>query len=115
LQDAFKQMAEMLETVDKHGRGLHRGWWWPVGPKLVFTRWQHQYQKLWVPLIFVQSYQNKRKHCDTAGRPAPYFSLPLLPSASPSWSIPEEVLLKLCSEPLLKYLLSFYGLKPIFN
>jgi hypothetical protein len=25
LQDAFKQMAEMLETVDKHGRGLHRG------------------------------------------------------------------------------------------
>jgi hypothetical protein len=25
-----------------------RGWWWPVGSKVVSTRWQHQSQKLWM-------------------------------------------------------------------
>jgi hypothetical protein len=28
-------MAGALESVHTHGRGLLRGWWWPVSPKLV--------------------------------------------------------------------------------
>jgi hypothetical protein len=32
----FKKIAEALGTVHMRGRGLPRGWWWPVGPKLVF-------------------------------------------------------------------------------
>jgi hypothetical protein len=31
-------MAETLRTVHKRGRGLLRGWWWEVGPKLVFDQ-----------------------------------------------------------------------------
>jgi hypothetical protein len=27
-----------LGKVHMGGRGLHRGWWWPVGPKLVFDQ-----------------------------------------------------------------------------
>jgi hypothetical protein len=37
-QDAFKKMVEALGTVHKRGRGLLRGWWWPVGPKLIFDQ-----------------------------------------------------------------------------
>jgi hypothetical protein len=33
-QDAFKKMAKGRNGV----RGLLRGWWWPVGPKLVFNQ-----------------------------------------------------------------------------
>jgi hypothetical protein len=29
--DAFKKWQA-------HGRGLLQGWWWPVGPKLVFDQ-----------------------------------------------------------------------------
>jgi hypothetical protein len=45
-------MSETLGTVHMRGRGLLRGWWWPVGPKLVFfTRRQLQSQKLWIALF----------------------------------------------------------------
>jgi hypothetical protein len=43
-------MAEALWTVQKLRRGLLRGLWWPVGPKLVLTRWQHQSQ-LWTWIV----------------------------------------------------------------
>jgi hypothetical protein len=32
------KMAETLGTVDTRRRGLLRGWWWPVGPKLIFEQ-----------------------------------------------------------------------------
>jgi hypothetical protein len=35
-QDAFQKMVEALGTVLTSGRELFRGWWWPMGPKLVF-------------------------------------------------------------------------------
>jgi hypothetical protein len=31
-------MAEAWGTVHTLGKGLLRGWWWPVGPKLVFDQ-----------------------------------------------------------------------------
>jgi hypothetical protein len=37
-QEAFKKMAEALGTAHTCGRGLLRGWWWPVGPELVFNQ-----------------------------------------------------------------------------
>jgi hypothetical protein len=46
-------MAEALGTVHTRGRGLLRGWWWPVGSKLVFD--QHQSRKLWMPLFNIPS------------------------------------------------------------
>jgi hypothetical protein len=30
-------MTEALGTVHMRRRGLLQGWWWPVGPKLVFN------------------------------------------------------------------------------
>jgi hypothetical protein len=33
-------LEEDLGMEHTHGRRLFREWWWPVGPKLVFTRWQ---------------------------------------------------------------------------
>jgi hypothetical protein len=49
--DALK-MAEVLGAVHtcRSGRLLW-GWWWPVGAKLALTRWQHQSQKLWTPVV----------------------------------------------------------------
>jgi hypothetical protein len=32
------KMAEALGTVHTRGRGLLQGWWWPIGPKLVFDK-----------------------------------------------------------------------------
>jgi hypothetical protein len=32
------EMAEALKTLNMRGRGLLRGRWWPVGPKLVFDQ-----------------------------------------------------------------------------
>jgi hypothetical protein len=37
-QDTFKKMAGALGTVHKRRRALLQGWWWPVGPKLVFDQ-----------------------------------------------------------------------------
>jgi hypothetical protein len=37
-QDAFKKMEEALEMVYRHGKGLFRGQWWPVSPKLEFDQ-----------------------------------------------------------------------------
>jgi hypothetical protein len=37
-QDSFKKMTETLVEAHTHGRGLLRGWWWPVGPQLVFDQ-----------------------------------------------------------------------------
>jgi hypothetical protein len=37
-QDTLKKMAELLGMVHTHGRGLLKGRWWPVGPKLVFDK-----------------------------------------------------------------------------
>jgi hypothetical protein len=31
-------MAEALGSVQTRGRGLLRGWWWLIGPKLVFDQ-----------------------------------------------------------------------------
>jgi hypothetical protein len=31
-------MAGTLEMVHKREKGLFGGWWWPVGPKLVFDQ-----------------------------------------------------------------------------
>jgi hypothetical protein len=39
--------SQSLRTVHMHGRGLLREWWWPVSPKLVFTRWLYQLRNLW--------------------------------------------------------------------
>jgi hypothetical protein len=36
--DAFKKMTKALRMVHTHGRGLLWGWWWSVGPKLVFDQ-----------------------------------------------------------------------------
>jgi hypothetical protein len=32
------KMAEVLGTMNMRGRGLPQGWWWPLGPKLVFDK-----------------------------------------------------------------------------
>jgi hypothetical protein len=45
--------------------------------------------------------------------PGTYFALLLISSASSSQSDPEEVHVKFILEPLQKYTLSFYGLKPV--
>jgi hypothetical protein len=37
-QNALEKMAEALGTVHTRGRGLLRGRWSPVGPKLVFDQ-----------------------------------------------------------------------------
>jgi hypothetical protein len=60
----------------------------------------------------LQSVHNKRIPRNAAGRPASCSAVPLVPSASSSQSVPEEVRSKLCSEPLVKYPPSFCGLKP---
>jgi hypothetical protein len=60
----------------------------------------------------VRSIRNKRKPCNATGKPAAYSAIPLVPSISSIQSVPEELRIKLCSEPLLKYPHSFYGLKP---
>jgi hypothetical protein len=31
-------MAEALRTLRTQGRGVFLGWWWPVGPNLVFDQ-----------------------------------------------------------------------------
>jgi hypothetical protein len=38
LPGCILKMAEALETVHTHGRGLLRGWWCPIGPKLFFNQ-----------------------------------------------------------------------------
>jgi hypothetical protein len=37
-QDVFKKMVEVPGTVHKRRRGIFWGWWWPIGPKLVFDQ-----------------------------------------------------------------------------
>jgi hypothetical protein len=37
-------------------KGLLRGCWWPVGPKLVSTRRQCQFQKLWTAVCSITKY-----------------------------------------------------------
>jgi hypothetical protein len=37
--------------VHKCERGLLLGWWWPVGSKLLFDRWQHQSRKLLIWIV----------------------------------------------------------------
>jgi hypothetical protein len=36
--DALKKIVYVLGTVYMCGRGLLRGLWWPVGPKLIFDQ-----------------------------------------------------------------------------
>jgi hypothetical protein len=36
------KMAEALLTVHTRRRGQLQGWWLPVGPKILLSRWQHQ-------------------------------------------------------------------------
>jgi hypothetical protein len=37
-QDVFTKIAEALVMVHMWGREVLRGWWWPVGPNLVFDQ-----------------------------------------------------------------------------
>jgi hypothetical protein len=47
------KMAETLRMVHMHGKGLLWGWWWPVGPSYILTRWQHLSRKLWMYVVSI--------------------------------------------------------------
>jgi hypothetical protein len=60
-------MAEVLGMVYTHGRGLLRGWWWPLGPKLIFNQMAapvpeiiygplHTFQSIILFLVFLLSH-----------------------------------------------------------
>jgi hypothetical protein len=51
-QDDFKNYRSN-GTVHVRGRGVFPEWWWPVGTKLAFTRWQHESRKLWITCNFI--------------------------------------------------------------